>query len=675
MNAAEYMRQTVVYGLALCVVLTATVFSLSTEDTGIIKTVIGQVMVAGMTCLWFARLLLAGNIRFRFMPAALPLLCLLLGCVASLVFSPTAPSLAATAYYATGILFIWLVYEHVRTRRELLLLIGALLAAAVYNIVYALLQHTGYDVIEWGMPVMLAGLCCPCQLVLFIASVLPLMLAMLLACRHWLLRVLLCLCSIGAAWCIYEISNPDVNTALLLALFVFVALQALTGAARTGYKNALVAAAAGAVLLIASTSGLISRHTSEFATTVRQVIWSGTARMWADSPVFGQGIGMFATHFPRFRTPQYHRLGVSHTMQSPGSEYATIAAEQGMVGLVLAVWCIGAVLHLGLRALHNERNGFRRHLLIGLLSSAALLATMAFDLPHGRRPPMEIVAGTVIGLVLILAGGAREEEETTTATPVKARQYLAMASLAGIFVVVGLLEWRMFSAHMLAKRGEALLQNAGGAVTEDNRPVWLEAHTMLTAALTDNRNDPGAWYKRAYINLQLGRVEEAADNYRQLMRVAPHYAQVHYNAGLTAYLRGDTLAATEQFLLAARLEDNPHNRQLCGALLLERGDRRSAEQYRRYAALALEDWMQSLSRRAQRAGERSPGVNDADIRRSEELRSAFVQSFAGAAQAAALYGDMRRSGYYRSRAEAWAVSATSEIAQHTAGQMLSRVGS
>lgn len=69
----------------------------------------------------------------------------------------------------------------------------------------------------------------------------------------------------------------------------------------------------------------------------RPYFYEGAVNMIWDSPLFGQGIGMFGVEFPNFRTPDLTRILrfndwlVDHVH----NEYLEIASETGLIGLVL----------------------------------------------------------------------------------------------------------------------------------------------------------------------------------------------------------------------------------------------------------------------------------------------------------------------------------------------------
>lgn len=68
---------------------------------------------------------------------------------------------------------------------------------------------------------------------------------------------------------------------------------------------------------------------------VRNLIWSGSFRMWLGNPVLGYGPGSFQIVFPGFRDPEYFLLGVSHNTLHAHCEYLELLGDSGLVGFLL----------------------------------------------------------------------------------------------------------------------------------------------------------------------------------------------------------------------------------------------------------------------------------------------------------------------------------------------------
>jgi len=102
------------------------------------------------------------------------------------------------------------------------------------------------------------------------------------------------------------------------------------------------------VLLPVLVSGpLLSDRLREFSLSsstlgVRRVIWDGTIGMFKARPLDGWGDGSFQTVFPVFRPADYSLHGVSSNTAHAHSEVLELAAESGVIGLL--IWGILAAL-------------------------------------------------------------------------------------------------------------------------------------------------------------------------------------------------------------------------------------------------------------------------------------------------------------------------------------------
>jgi O-antigen ligase len=114
---------------------------------------------------------------------------------------------------------------------------------------------------------------------------------------------------------------------------------------------ALVAAGAAVALISPDSINLKGRSSAAFdtATSGRAGLVEGGARMFADRPLWGYGAGGFeATYREREHIRSKRRAAISHTIP------VTVAAEQGVIGLVLYVALLVAAFVMlfggGLRA-------------------------------------------------------------------------------------------------------------------------------------------------------------------------------------------------------------------------------------------------------------------------------------------------------------------------------------
>ncbi len=688
----EWLRKFIVWGLAAYIFLVSVMFTIATENTVLIKATFGQTLIFALTFLWFARLLEEG--KFKFLPAEFngPLLWLLLGCTLSLAISPFQYySLMEMAHYVSYFLSVWLIYNNVRTKNEFLLLLWSFVAATVYSIGYAIIQKLGLDPIQWGMPVFISTYGNANFFSAYLMCALPPLLAMCFAFRSWVVRGFAAVVLLAGIWCLYVAETRSAWLGFFAALFVFFCLQVLWGRLAAQLHRVLLGITVAAIVLTAvfamlqsaiytgvlpmPTSGSkayelmsmfkVSYGVEKGTNQVRIVMWMGAAKMWAEKPLLGQGIGTFRLMFPRFRPSYYHRWGVSHNTDYPHNEYIGVAADQGMLGLILFGWCWWAFFHATGRGIINARDPFWRHMLIGLVCAYIAHLTDNATSPHVRWPATAVAAYFVLGLGFVavrlmqnaLPQVPRALPLTRNLNPLK---YVAYGLMVVVFAFSAFCEWQVYKGELLMKQGEAYLQGAGGAVNDSNRHIWQAALETFSEARRTNPFNHSVLYKLSYIHLQMGSPQQALDTYRALMAIAPHYAQIHYNVGLVYQLLGKPFESLEQFALATRIEDNPNNQTLLGSTLMNpplHEYLRATNRFPRIADAEFFDWTWHTYNAHNFLRSRDPRHHalvqgEIDFFRYHS-RNRFARSFSLTGTAFGLNGDTKRQRYYYRRTLVW----------------------
>jgi O-antigen ligase len=107
----------------------------------------------------------------------------------------------------------------------------------------------------------------------------------------------------------------------------------------------------------------------------RLLLWRGTARMLADHPVFGVGLGNFMRHYPRYMLPEGgHERVVFHSHNLLLDTWTSL----GIPGLAALAWIQVAFFGLGLRLYRRFEAGPELQAL-----TLGLMASMISFLAHG----------------------------------------------------------------------------------------------------------------------------------------------------------------------------------------------------------------------------------------------------------------------------------------------------
>lgn len=104
----------------------------------------------------------------------------------------------------------------------------------------------------------------------------------------------------------------------------------------------------------------------------RLPVWKDTIRLIKDFPVFGTGLGTFGVSYPIYKDRAIWPLSFSHAH----NDYLELAAETGLVGLILVLCGIALLFNKALNKIKNlpwNGDGFRLFLSIGCLSGVLFM--------------------------------------------------------------------------------------------------------------------------------------------------------------------------------------------------------------------------------------------------------------------------------------------------------------
>jgi len=213
----------------------------------------------------------------------------------------------------------------------------------------------------------------------FFAMVFPLALsAALVAALLWE-RMLWGFCGLLVAAAIL----PTYSKGAMLAFLVSTALYPLLlGWASPRTRRGVRAGVAGLALLVlvlgvatwrwqplrARAAGVVGVQSA--SNMFRILTWKGTIRLASAYPWLGVGPGAFKYAYPKYATAGY--------VEAAHQNYLQVGAEQGVLGLAVFLWLVGAVLFTGGRALGRAQDFRARALAAGGLCSILALLVHSF---------------------------------------------------------------------------------------------------------------------------------------------------------------------------------------------------------------------------------------------------------------------------------------------------------
>ncbi len=133
---------------------------------------------------------------------------------------------------------------------------------------------------------------------------------------------------------------------------------------------------------------------------VRKLIWSGAVDMWLKNPLLGYGPGSFQIVFPKFRSPDYFLLGVSHNTLHAHCEYLEILIDIGVIGLLLWAALGFALIKPFMGGFLAGKSGKDVWTLLGIAGGITALLAEGLVSVALRWPPSAFLLALLLGLLL-----------------------------------------------------------------------------------------------------------------------------------------------------------------------------------------------------------------------------------------------------------------------------------
>jgi O-antigen ligase len=130
----------------------------------------------------------------------------------------------------------------------------------------------------------------------------------------------------------------------------------------------------------------------------RLPVWKDTIRLIKDFPVFGTGLGTFGLSYTIYKDQAIWPLSFSHTH----NDYLELAAETGLVGLILVLCGIALLFNKALNKIKNlpsSGDGFRLFLSIGCLSGILFMLIHALTEFNFQIPGNVFYFSFILGLL------------------------------------------------------------------------------------------------------------------------------------------------------------------------------------------------------------------------------------------------------------------------------------
>ncbi len=347
----------------------------------------------------------------------------------------------------------------------------------------------------------------------------------------------------------------------------------------------------------------------------RMVFYRGAWKMFADKPVFGQGIGTFQMRFPFFRQPDYLDFHVSHNTRHAHCEYLELLGETGVIGLVGFLAVVTAAMYAAGRNLKTARSRYYRHITLGLTASIVGILTHNLVSVNLRWIEAGFFLWFNLGLLAAVCRLSQEDVDWES-VPKKEREqkareledklfikvavsqkhrWIVLAGYCAAAVIICFLFIKIylafFNSEVERKSGVLHLE-----LTQKPDPPRAKKHFENSIKLYPP--NLSSLYKVAFIYSSFdNKPKEALTQYKEITKYSPHYSEIHANIALL-YLRMAQRAradkdpqrtkemlekAVEESKLAVKIQDTAKNRMLLMDIYLKLGKDELAEEQSKVA--------------------------------------------------------------------------------------------
>ena len=494
--------------------------------------------------------------------------------VLTLALSPFPnEGLVPLAVRVSGVGLLLLAPVYLQRRRDLGLVLGVLLATVAVMALYALLQFMRLDPFLRteglvGHFRVSSTTDHPNVLVSVLAAGVPLNIVAFRWFTGPRARLLLWIglvLSLGAA--VGTMSRGGWAAVVVSSLVALLGLRTAKKADRSGAVPFKLAVLAVLVLLVAGGLGLSrvsldpgerERILSVGGPTVekRLLVYRASLAMAADSPLVGKGLGTFALYLPGYRGAALARFFPrnEYRVEHAVSEPLEVLAESGTLGLLAWLLLAVAVVLRPLRAARQAVDPRVQALLVGAAAGTLGLVVHGLVEVNLRYQPPLFLFFALPGLAL--AAERHDRAGAQGGAGARAGEGAGVGGLArlGVSVGVGMAFGLVFAVTLSHFVASWHVATGRAALT---RGRLSQAEGAFRAATSTWEGDLPGRYRRAYVLWQLGHLQAAEAEYREVIRRSPYYFDVNHNLARVLFAQNKVTEAARWVDVAVRI--NPHH--------------------------------------------------------------------------------------------------------------------
>jgi len=377
-----------------------------------IKTLTFSLLVIVGLMFWGFNVLKKEEFKIISNPLNIPVLSFMILCVLSLIWSNNPfISLKELPLFLAGPLLYFIIVNNIYDEWQINRIIGAVIIIGFLFGIYGILQYNGIDFLFWignverGKVFGLFGNAG--YFAEYLILPLPIAISLFLVSKNKTIKILLLIGILIMASTIALTFTRTSYLSLVISFIFMLLLFAISRRKRLFNENKIIFIIIltamviivslfviptslnekGTVLSTIKERVSISQLGSEFTTGRRAAIWKYTILMIKDYPLLGSGIGSFQYNSLRYQA-KFFDQGDNRALYPYGvadkthNEYLQLAAELGIIGLIIFIWLIFAYFYYGLKILKREKERYKQGVIIGLMGSVmAFLIDSIFWFP------------------------------------------------------------------------------------------------------------------------------------------------------------------------------------------------------------------------------------------------------------------------------------------------------
>lgn len=560
-------------GILLAILVIPLIFHVGHQNIVLYKSIAAEVIAYALLGLWFVEAFESGKFKLPKNILNIPIIIYFLWSIATVFISSQFwyASLEELARLLAVIVVFFVVQRTVRTKKRFRWVMGSLMIVCFLTAVLGILQYYNISLIQWGQTVIVSTFGNKNFLSGFIVITFPIMVCYGIAIQRIGLKIM----GFGIAtlqlYAIFLTYNRTGIISLIIGglIIVFVSLIFMKNIYHQwSTKKILIPVA---TLLIISIIGgyytIPERYEERFTeaidlqqgtSRVRWIMWSGATKAAFDKPIFGHGYGTFQQVFPNYRPSMYHRFRVSHNTRHAHNEYLEQLMEVGVIGLSLFLIIFCMTLYRVYYFLKSDAPQFYQWIVIGL--SVGLFSSLVQNIASVNLRWMSTTFTFWLTLALIptIIKQVNNDDfislDTRTVKRGNTLRITVYLSILLLFFGAFYGNYRRLAADYSLKQ-----LNMALAGVRKNQASWRLVDQIASKSKSANPYHLSTLYKTGYSHIARKQYKKGLKNYRRIINIAPNYAQIHNNMGISNIKIGHKGAGLAHFEWAALLEDNVRN--------------------------------------------------------------------------------------------------------------------